>query len=188
MAGTRRAVIDFQVIRVACVKRLKLDFHLVTTGNGDAPRTALVVGVVVWVVWTWEVPGVAAHVSGWTTCKARKETIASLSGCQKLWMVQGSKCNSLQSLVLIPVLRSPILLIPNQLEISYRVFFSTRSQIKSTLPLLARKQCISEVVRLYSNNLSSDYKAMSYFWWGCRGNLKLITLRNERIKQTGPTE
>ena len=123
MAGTRRAVIYFQVIRVACVKRLELDFHLVTTGNGDAPRTALVVGVVVWVVWTREVPWVAINVSGWTTCKARKETIASLSGCQKLWMVQSSKYNSLQSKVLRPVLRSPILLIPNQLEIFYRFFF-----------------------------------------------------------------
>ena len=23
---------------------------------------------------------------------------------------------------------------------------------------------------------------MQYFWWGCRGNLRLITLRNERVK------
>ena len=29
---------------------------------------------------------------------------------------------------------------------------------------------------------SSSYCVMSYFWWGCRRNLKLITLGSERVK------
>ena len=46
--------------------------------------------------------------------------------------------------------------------------------------------CISEVVRIGSTIIwvsdekpSSSYWLMYYFWWGCRGNLKLITLGSE---------
>ena len=31
---------------------------------------------------------------------------------------------------------------------------------------------------------SSSYCIMWYSWWGCRGNLTLITLRSERVKYT----
>ena len=30
---------------------------------------------------------------------------------------------------------------------------------------------------------SSSYCSMQYFWWGCRGNLKLITLGSERVNR-----
>ena len=55
------------------------------------------------------------------------------------------------------------------------------------------RNVLSEVVRIGSiiiifhlNKLckaSSSYCAMLYFWWGCRGNLKLTTLGSEKVKR-----
>ena len=62
---------------------------------------------------------------------------------------------------------------------------------KRTFSQLFKEKCTSEVVRIdgiiifYLRKL---WKAkffilvMWYFWWGCRGNLKLTTLGSERVK------
>ena len=35
------------------------------------------------------------------------------------------------------------------------------------------------------SQVRSSYCVMSHFWWGSRGNLKLITLGNGRVNTTG---
>ena len=57
-------------------------------------------------------------------------------------------------------------------------------------PNLLKRKCVSEVVRISSKiiiHLSKLWKAkfpilgVLYFLWGCRGNLKVITLGSERV-------
>ena len=65
---------------------------------------------------------------------------------------------------------------------------------KNTSSKPFKGECISEVVRIGSITIFHLRKllkateshvlihtVMLYFWWGCRGNLRLITLRSERV-------
>ena len=60
---------------------------------------------------------------------------------------------------------------------------------KSTFSQPFKEKCTSEIVRVVSiiisvsyEKPSSPYCAIERFWWGCRGNLILITLESERVK------
>ena len=57
---------------------------------------------------------------------------------------------------------------------------------KSTFSQPFKEECISEVVLssliwVSYEKPSSPYCAMLYLWWGCRRNLKLVTLGSERV-------
>ena len=65
---------------------------------------------------------------------------------------------------------------------------------KGTFSRPFKEKCISKVVRIAASIIifitasdekpSSPYYVVLYFWWGCRGNLNLITLGSERVNST----
>ena len=75
---------------------------------------------------------------------------------------------------------------------SYRYHVNTPWVQKVHSPNLLKRRSMSEVARICSIiilHLSKLWKAkfsillMLYFWWGCRGNLTLITLGSERVNR-----